>query len=641
MASAKVTLEPIGMRVVTEVSHWISIVGDLAKPNHQSSIVSLRRVSLSLVSAVISVSLLSGWSFLSDTPVTQESLPTQVSTPQVTSKNFPKLTLTPILNKSLALQTQQKSRDASLIRVGLSDNSMKSQSYPRMTLSCSGAFRGIDTSSGKVVLNGKPWQQVRVAVNPSGFRLMDSIGRVLKQGITGPVRFEPLNTSKHRMRVPSLLRRRRIPSYRGVLIVERAKPLMTKLTVINELPMQDYLKAVVPNELPMRFGLSAVKAQSVAARNYAIRPRERPWDNFDICDSQYCQAYYGAQTETSGTTNAIASTTGLVALHQGEPILALYSSSHGGHSESYENAFSEPKTNQFPGIPLPYLTGHPDVAGGYGDLSTEKAARYFWTHRIKSYDTASSYYRWSKRWTRWQLQTQLNKSLREISDEKFTQPFIKPLFRPGQRIGELQGLTVLKRGKSGKAMTLRIDGTSGSWTLQKEFVIRKALKHRGRMLPSANFVLDKSTSSNGKLLSLTARGGGFGHGVGMSQYGASAMSKRGYHYSKILQHYYRGASIGTIPISIQNNPAQLNPAPEQLSFYVKQPSGTLYVKNATPGKPITISLNGQFHQVNLGNASNGSVLVNHLLKPNRLNKLTVYPQAGQSLKTWIELYPGK
>jgi stage II sporulation protein D len=557
--------------------------------------------------------------------------------------NWPTAVLERTSANSLPATARLKSQDASRIRVGLSENTMQTQTYGSAKISCSGAFKAIDTSTDVVVAQGTAWQDLVITVSPSGFRIADALGRTLQQNLPGPIRFEPLDSSASLLRVSSLIRKGRIPSYRGIFYVERATGTTNKLVVINELPLQEYLKAVVPNELPMRFGLAAVKAQSVAARNYAIRPRERPWSNFDICDSQYCQAYYGAQTETDGSTNAIADTTGLVALYQGDPILALYSSSHGGFSESYENAFSNPQTHQFPGTPLPYLTGHADINQGIGDLSQEAAARVFWTSaNIASYDTDSPHYRWTRMWTRLQLEAQLNQALRKLSQDGFTKRFISPAFGGASRVGELKSITVTRRGRSGKAMAIIIQGTGGTWTVQKEFLIRKALSHAGKMLPSANIVLSDDRTAGGKLATLTARGGGFGHGVGMSQYGAGALSRRGYHYSQILQHYYRGVAIGTLPITFPQaqDQEQNDDAPEQLSFYVRRPWGMLYIDNATPGLPITLNLNGDLLQAKLPhNATQGAIPVSLFLEPQRLNTLTVYPRTGQQCKVWIELYP--
>jgi len=120
-------------------------------------------------------------------------------------------------------------------------------------------------------------------------------------------------------------------------------------TVVNELPMEDYLRGVVPNELsPTTFGeLEALKAQAVAARTYVLRNLgQYKNEGYDICATDACQVYLGAGTEDPLATRAVAETRGVIATYGGQPINALYSSTCGGRTESSENIFGEK---------LPYL----------------------------------------------------------------------------------------------------------------------------------------------------------------------------------------------------------------------------------------------------------------------------------------------
>jgi stage II sporulation protein D len=120
-------------------------------------------------------------------------------------------------------------------------------------------------------------------------------------------------------------------------------------TVVNELPVEDYLQGVVPNELnPTTFGeLEALKAQAVAARTYLLRNLGQYKDEgYDICASDMCQVYFGAGTEDPLANRAIAETRGVIATYGGQPINALYSSTCGGRTENSENIFQDK---------LPYL----------------------------------------------------------------------------------------------------------------------------------------------------------------------------------------------------------------------------------------------------------------------------------------------
>jgi stage II sporulation protein D len=116
------------------------------------------------------------------------------------------------------------------------------------------------------------------------------------------------------------------------------------LTVVNELPLEDYLRGVVPNELsPTTFGqIEALKAQAVAARTYIQRNLGQYKDEgYDVCATDACQVYFGARTEDPLATRAVVETRGVVATYEGKPINALYSSTCGGRTEDAENIFRE------------------------------------------------------------------------------------------------------------------------------------------------------------------------------------------------------------------------------------------------------------------------------------------------------------
>ena len=131
-------------------------------------------------------------------------------------------------------------------------------------------------------------------------------------------------------------------AYRGTLeIFGNAR---RTLTVVNELPLEEYLRGVVPNELsPTSFGeIEALKAQAVAARTYIQRNLGQfRNEGYDICATDACQVYFGARTEDPLATQAVNETRGIVATYDGKPITAFYSSTCGGRTEDAENIFGE------------------------------------------------------------------------------------------------------------------------------------------------------------------------------------------------------------------------------------------------------------------------------------------------------------
>jgi peptidoglycan hydrolase-like amidase len=131
-------------------------------------------------------------------------------------------------------------------------------------------------------------------------------------------------------------------AYRGALeIFGNAR---RTLTVVNELPLEDYLRGVVPNELnPAAFGqLEALKAQAVAARTYIQRNLGQfQREGYDVCATDACQVYFGVLTEDALASQAVLETRGMVATYDGKPINALYSSTCGGRTEDAKNIFTE------------------------------------------------------------------------------------------------------------------------------------------------------------------------------------------------------------------------------------------------------------------------------------------------------------
>ncbi len=478
--------------------------------------------------------------------------------------------------------------DADTLRVGISNDGMEDYEYFSTQLSATSRYTLLNNTVP--ILTGNPEQVVAITVSSTGFKIITN-GQTVGT-FTGPIRLIP--EAGGLGSIPSIRRRKRVPQYKGVLEVTRGYSSPAKLSVVNILPLQEYLKAVVPNELPPRYGYEAVKAQSVAARNYAIRPREKSFPQFDICDSQFCQVYFGAQTEHPTSNRALFETHGLVALYDGRPILALYSSAHGGYSEHYENSFSDTGDGVFPGTPVPYLRGKPDVASAaapYGDLTIEENARRFWTSNVNDYDGKSSYHRWQKEWPVHTLMGDLTTQWQKLLTKKNTAAFLSGPYNSAQppnriNMGQLKRITVTQRGVSGKAMTITLDTTTGTWQVQKEFVIRNLFRHGGRMLPSANVVFSHLTDPAGRIVTIRANGGGFGHGIGMSQLGASTLSDRAKKFDAILQHYYTGVSIGSIPVHVGPLPENSSRIthPQRVTFVAPRTSYTpkLIVRHSAP-----------------------------------------------------------
>ena len=354
--------------------------------------------------------------------------------------------------------------------------------------------------------------------------------------------------------------------------------------LVNLVEIQEYLKGVVPNEMPVRFGLEALKAQTVAARNYVLTPRTQAYKEFNVVDSVASQVYFGANTESDIATRAVMETDGIVALYNNELILTLYSSTAGGYTESYAYAFSDPATKAFPAVSKPYLVAVPDKED-FQPLDTEEKAKEFYSQKVPSYDIESPYYRWQKEWAAGELENILKKTL--VAQSKTG--FVSPVFKDGDELGRIKDIKVMKRGASGKVIELEIMTTKGCYRVSKELVIRRVFQKDGISLPSANVVFEKKVDNYGNITDITAYGGGFGHGVGMSQFGAGYMAtKLKQPYYNILRHYYSGISLGTIPTEVKDESVKQ-------TFWAPIGIAHIIVSGAIVPK-IEVSINGKKYE---------------------------------------------
>ena len=157
-------------------------------------------------------------------------------------------------------------------------------------------------------------------------------------------------------------------AYRGTLEV---RLLGDSLKVINQLPLEDYLKGVVPNEMGPGIypELEALKAQAVAARTYIAANRGQFSESgYDICDSPSCQVYKGFSSEHPMTNRAVEETAGWIAGYGGVPIKALYTSTCGGHTEDGVNIFADQKGPYLKGVDCYPEKSAPTVLAGREDL---------------------------------------------------------------------------------------------------------------------------------------------------------------------------------------------------------------------------------------------------------------------------------
>lgn len=306
-----------------------------------------------------------------------------------------------------------------------------------------------------------------------------------------------------------------------------------KLTVVNEIPIRDYLSGVVSSEMNPNFPLEALKAQAVTARSFMLTKmgRQHSLEPFDLCDDVHCQVYTGVGRVTTNALAAVRETEGEVLTYNDEICEAYYSGVCGGHTEHNENVWEGSSKRYLRGVfDLP--SANVEVEETY--LQNENNIKKWVKTEPRVFCNVNlidcpSYLEYTKKYFRWTVEY-TQSELRAIIENKI-----------GRSIGSIKNIIPLERGISGRLMKIKIDGTKDDITIKKELEIRRVLSNS--YLYSACFIVEKGRVSNNIPQTFTIHGAGWGHGVGMCQTGAAIMALRGTNYKSILNHYYRESHI--------------------------------------------------------------------------------------------------
>ncbi len=298
------------------------------------------------------------------------------------------------------------------------------------------------------------------------------------------------------------------PSYAGVI---ELRTTAEGIAVINELPVETYLCRVVPSEMPCTYELEALKAQAVCARSYAYQQMQSfayPEYEAHVNDSTDYQVY-GNSLPQEATNQAVAETGGQVVRYQDRLVTTYYYSTSCGKTAGVEAWGTAPNAeNQ-------YLQSV-EVKDEQGD-----------------YEAGLPWYRWEAKIPAGTLSALISQNT-------------------GTNVGTLQSVEVTRSGAGGVALQICATGDAGSVTVDTENKIRRALGGSGyeivnqagtaaastALLPSAFFTIRRE----GDVFIIS--GGGFGHGIGMSQNGANEMAKKGKNYIDILTMFFREVSVG-------------------------------------------------------------------------------------------------
>ena len=271
--------------------------------------------------------------------------------------------------------------------------------------------------------------------------------------------------------------------YRGFIYLRRENG--GNMTVINVIDIESYLYSVVGKEMSPSFGIEALKAQAVCARTYTIMNIGKYKDyGFDLCTTQASQVYGGVAAEYPSTKRAVQETTYKVVRYNGKPCSVYYFASSGGVTESVENVW---------GTPYPYLKSVED------------------TYENPEEATKSS---WSVTFTKEEIKEKL--AAKDVE------------------IGDIVDIKITQTSSTGRVTEIVFYGTEGEKSWKNE---------RARTVLSLSSQMYEIVRDEENEDIYTFEGKGWGHAVGMSQWGAKAMADNGFTYDEIIKWYFTGVEV--------------------------------------------------------------------------------------------------
>jgi len=290
--------------------------------------------------------------------------------------------------------------------------------------------------------------------------------------------------------------------YRGEVLLRSVTP--GRVSAINVLELEEYLRGVVPLEIGARPAseIEAVKAQAVAARTYAIgHMGRREALGFDFHATTADQVYGGLGREDPVADRAVRETRGEILVYDGQPILAYYHSTCGGRTAAIDEVWER--------APLPYLKAVSDATPEGG-----------------AYCEPSNRYRWEERWSGEELRRILAQTL-----------------AGGATLGRIGRIRITQRTPTGRVDTLRIEADGREHRVHGDSVRWVLRPAPDRILNSSLLLELEADEAPDGVRQLRVRGGGWGHGIGMCQWGAIGRARHGQDHRTILTTYYRGTEI--------------------------------------------------------------------------------------------------
>ena len=397
---------------------------------------------------------------------------------------------------------------ADRIRVLIMGNGFESRYHEKIEITCPGSIKKIQGDS-------------ETMLDPASVISVTSGDGTCSERLI----LEPQDGSE--LTVNSLVRAQGTPSYGGRLEILDTE---NGLVLVNEIDMEEYLKKVIPSEMPSSYEKEALKAQAVCARTYAfMQSRSNSYSEYgaQIDDSTQFQVYNNVDPDEK-TAQAVQETYEKMLYYNENPITAYYFSTSCGTTTNATIWDSDPEDT-------PYLRclSLQTARSRLSFASEEAFASFIKKKNFPAYDASYPLYRWNFK----------------------TNGTIIASHVGG--VGKITGVSVTERGPGGVAMKLLVKGSEGETTISGQNAIRSALGDASltltlmdgktsdgwSLLPSGFLAIEETGTDEQGVVQFRVYGGGYGHGVGMSQNGAQGMAKAGMGYEEILKYFYDGVTI--------------------------------------------------------------------------------------------------
>ncbi len=336
-------------------------------------------------------------------------------------------------------------------------------------------------------------------------------------------------------------------------------------TLVNRVDIETYLRGVVPNEIGDSAPPTAIEAQAILARTYALRNLRRfTADNYQLCADTQCQVYYGLSGSAPNSDRAIAATRGLVLTYQNQLVDALYSSTTGG--------ITAPFTDVWNGADRPYLQAVVDSVQNVWDLSAKNLSNEQDFRAFIAQKQGFNEVGWDK--FRWRI----TNNMAELSGD--LKSYLRSKQSPMAGFTQIKEIKVLERSPAGRVQRMSVTTDMGTFQLEKDEILRAFYAPNSTLFyldpiyetvsqPAKPPAPSPTASASPAAASLSAAsrsptpqaapgplkgyafvGGGFGHGVGMSQTGAYKLGNLGWDANRILTFYYPGTQLQPLNDSI-------------------------------------------------------------------------------------------